>query len=106
MTMDQIMDWLSPLETQHVVNYVLDLDLIHNPWFIAGAIVFIIASLVLKWHLLLSCTLSLAGLIALVTAVHQQGTSLDNSSGSLFMFIGGGAAIIFFLIYMVFLRSE
>ena len=104
--MDQFMDWLSLFETQHVVTYVTELDLIHNPWFIAGALLFIIVSLILKWHLLLSCTLSLAGLITLVTVVHQQGTDLDKSSDSLFMFIGGGAIIVFFLIYMVFLRNE
>jgi len=106
MTMDQFMDWLSLFETKHVVNYITELDLIHNPWFIAGAVLFIIVSLLLKWHLLLSCTLSLAGMVALVTVVHQQGTDLDKSSDSLFMFIGGGAIIVFFLIYMVFLRSE
>jgi hypothetical protein len=104
--MENFMEWLGMFETKHIVGYVTELDLLHDPWFIAGAILFIVVSLFLKWHLLLSCTLSLGGMIALVTFIHQRGTSLDNSSDSLFMFIGGGGIIVFFMIYMVFLRSE
>lgn len=99
-------DWVTLLETEHIVNYIHDLNLLNNPWFIAGAIIFVVGSLMLKWHLLLTCTLSLAGMLALTSLVHQQGTDLSQSSDSLFMFIGGGAIIVFFLIYMVFMRGD
>lgn len=104
--MEESLDWVSLLETQHILDYIHDLNLLSNPWFIAAAILFVIVSLMLKWHLLLSCTLSLAGIITLTSLVHEQGTDLSQSSDSLFMFVGGGAIIVFFLIYMVFLRGE
>ncbi|MDD3800952.1 hypothetical protein [Desulfuromonas thiophila] len=104
--METLLEWLKPLETSVILDYIVALDLVHNPWFIAGALVFVVVSLYLRWHLLLSCTLSLAGLVTLVYFVHEQGTSLDRSSDGLFLFVGGGAAIVFFLIYMVFLRGD
>lgn len=100
------MDWLQHLQTREIARYVQELDLLHNVWFIIATIVFIAVSLFLKWRLLLSCTLSLAALIALATAVSNRGTSLEQSSDGLFMFIGGGAAVMFFLIYMVFMRGD
>ncbi|MCD6527589.1 MAG: hypothetical protein J7K75_11425 [Desulfuromonas sp.] len=99
-------DWIEMLSTDQILTSVHDLDLLHNNWFIAGAVLFVIVSLMMKWHMLLACTLSLTGLIVITSLVHQQGTDVSKSSDGLFIFIGGGAVIVFFLIYMVFMRGD
>lgn len=104
--MEAIIEWLKPLKTSMIIRYIADLNLLHNPWFIGGALLFILICLWLKWHLLLTCTLSLTGFVALVYLVHNTGTDLERSSDSLFIFVGGGAALVFLFIYMVFMRGD
>jgi hypothetical protein len=48
----------------------------------------------------------LTGFVALVYVVHSTGTDLERSSDSLFIFLGGGAALVFLFIYMVFMRGD
>jgi len=104
--METIIEWLKPLKTSMIIRYIADLNLLQNPWFIGGAVVFVLACLWLKWHLLLSCTLSLTGFVALVYLVHDTGTDLERSSDSLFIFLGGGVVLVFLFIYMVFMRGD
>ncbi|MDD2557566.1 MAG: hypothetical protein RBR43_00335 [Desulfuromonadaceae bacterium] len=104
--MEALIEWLKPLKTSMLIRYISDLDLLHNSWFIAGAIFFIVICLLLKWRLLLSCTLTLTGLIALVYVVHSSGTDLEHSSDSLFIFIGGGTVLVFLFVYFVFMRGD
>jgi hypothetical protein len=104
--MEAIIEWLKPLKTSMIINYIADLNLLHNPWFICGSIVFVLLCLWMKWRLLLACTLSLTGFIALVYLVFDTGTDLERSSDSLFIFVSGGAALVFLFIYLVFLRSD
>ena len=104
--MEAIIEWLKPLKTSMIINYIADLNLIHNPWFICGAILFIVICLWLKWRLLLTCVLSLTGFIALVYLVFDTGTDLEHSSDSLAIFIGGGVVLVFLFIYMVFMRND
>ena len=104
--MDAIIEWLKPLNTSMIIRYITDLDPLHNPWIIGATVVFVLVSLWLKWYLLLSCTLTLTGFIALVWLVQNIGTDLEHSSDRLFVFVGGGAALVFLFIYMVFMRSD
>ena len=104
--MEESIDWIHMLKTEQIINYVYDLDLLHNVWFILGAVLFVAVSLYMKWTLLLTTTLSLTALITIATMVSDQGTNLEKSSDGIFMFIGGGAAVMFFLIYMIFMRGD
>ncbi|MDY0213127.1 MAG: hypothetical protein RBR06_08990 [Desulfuromonadaceae bacterium] len=104
--MEAFIEWLKPLNTSTIIRYISDLNLLYNPWFIIGAVLFIAICLWLKWRLLLSCTLTLAGLIALIYFVRSSGTDLEHSSDSLFIFVGGGTALVFLFIYLVFMRGD
>jgi hypothetical protein len=104
--MEQAIDWAHLLETQQIINYINELNLLHNMWFIAGAVLFIAFSLFMKWRLLLTCTISLSALIALTSFVSGRGTDLGQSSDGLLFFVGGGAAIMLFFIYMLFMRGD
>ena len=104
--MEESLDWMHMLETKQIINCVYELDLLHNVRFILGAVLFIAVSLYMRWHLLLTTTLSLTALITIATMVTEQGTDLEKSSDGIFMFIGGGAAVMFFLIYMIFMRGD
>lgn len=104
--MEAVIEWLKPLNTSMIIRYISELNLMQNPWFIGGSLVFILTCLLLRWYLLLTCTLSLTGFIALVYLVHNTGTDLEHSSDSLFIFVGGGAVLVFLFIYMVFMRSD
>ena len=103
--MNKFMEWIKPFETKKVVAFIHQLDPLHNVTFMVIVALFIAISLFMKWRLLLSCTISLAALITLTTIISGQGTDVQNSD-SLFMFIGGGAVIMFFLIYMIFMRGD
>jgi hypothetical protein len=104
--MEALIEWLKPLKTSTIIRYISDLNLLHNPWFIAGAVLFVVVCLWLKWRLLLSCVLALTGLITLVSLVHNSGTDLERSSDSLFIFLGGGTALVFLFIYLLFMRGD
>lgn len=104
--MEESLDWIYMLKTEQIIDYAYELDLLHNVWFILGAVLFVAVSLYMKWTLLLSTTLSLTALITIATLVSDRGTNLDKSSDGIFMFIGGGAAVMFFLIYMIFMRGD
>lgn len=104
--MEEVTDWAHILQTKEIIGYINELDLLHSPWFIAGAILFVLVSLFMKWKLLLSSTISIAALIALATYVGTQGTDVSKSSDGIFVFVGGGAAIMFFFIYMTFMRGD
>jgi phosphotransferase system glucose/maltose/N-acetylglucosamine-specific IIC component len=104
--MDQSIDWMHALQTKEIVGYIQELDLLHNWLFIAAALLFVVVSLLMNWRLLLTCTISLSGLIAITAYVTARGTDLEGSSDGIFMFVGGGAAIMFFFIYMLFMRGD
>ena len=103
--MATFMNWIQQFETSKVVAYIHQLDPLHNTGFLVVVALFVLVCLFMKWRILLSCTISLAALLTLVTMVSEQGTDAQNSD-SMFMFIGGGAVIVFFLLYTVFMRGE
>ncbi len=104
--MEALIEWLKPLKTSMIINSITDLDLLRNPWFIAGAILFVVVCMWMKWRLLLSLTMAMTGIIVLLTLVQSSGTDLEHSSDSLFLFLGGGAALVFSFIYLVFMRGD
>ncbi len=104
--MEEATDWAQALQTQEIIRYINDLDLLHNPWFIGGAVLFVLISLFMKWKLLLTVAISLVALITLTTLVSAQGTDVSKSADGIFIFLGGGAAIMFFFIYMTFMRGD
>lgn len=104
--MEQATNWAQLLQTKEIIGYINELDLLHNLWFIVAALLFILISLFMKWKMLLTTTISLAALIVLATYVGNQGTDVSKSSDGIFMFVGGGAAIMFFFIYMTFMRGD
>lgn len=104
--MEESIDWAHALQTEQIIGLINKLDLLHNPWFIAAAILFVVVSLVMKWRLLLTSTICLAALISLAAYVNTQGTDISKSSDGIFVFISGGAAIMFFFVYMTFMRGD
>lgn len=104
--MEQATDWAQALQTQQIIGYINELNLLHNPWFIGGAVLFVIICLFMKWKLLLTSTVTIVALITLTTLVSAQGTDVSKSGDGIFMFLGGGAAIMFFFLYMTFMRGD
>ncbi len=104
--MAQSIDWMHVLQTKEIVGYIQELDLLHSWLFIGGAVLFVGISLLMKWRLLLTATISLSALIAMTAYISARGTDLEQSSDGIFMFVGGGAAIMFFFIYMLFMRGD
>ena len=102
---------LEKLETSNVIAYLQNLDLqelIHNPYILGGTAGLAILCLWMRWRVLLALLLSLSGFIWLLSYTLAQDTSMEGgvASDTLFVFVIGGAAIVFLTIYLLFIRSD
>jgi hypothetical protein len=104
------MQFLENFQTERVVAWMQAMkigDLIHNPFFLGGVAVVSVISLIMKWRAFLAICVGLTGFVYLISYTLQQGTQLEGlTSSSLLVFVGGGAAIIGLVIYLLFIKSE
>jgi hypothetical protein len=67
-----------------------------------------VCCLIFKWRLLLATIVGLTGLAWLINYTVEQGTEVSEGlqSNSMIFFIGGGVAIVFLMLYLVFIKEE
>jgi hypothetical protein len=110
MDFSPIAEFFGKFETGRVFEYLKDLnleELIHNPWFLGSTALLSIIALIMRWRVLLALILGLTGFAWLISYTLQQETTIGSlSSGTLLIFVGGGSAIIFLIIYLLFIRSD
>ena len=111
MDFTSVMNFLQRFETAKVIDYLTTLnlqELIRNPYFLGGTGTLAIIAFLMHWRLLLVVILSITGFIALLSYTIEQGTSLEGglANDALLVFVGGGAVIVFLVIYLLFIRSE
>lgn len=111
MDFTSVMDFLRQFETAKVLKYLETLnlqELMQNPYFLGGTAALAILAFLMRWRLLLVVILTICGFVALLSYTMQQGTSLEGglASDSLMVFVGGGAVLVFLVIYMLFIRDE
>ena len=109
--LSSFMGYLQQFETAKVLKYLETLnlqELMRNPYFLGGTGALGIVALLMRWRLLLVVILTITGFIALLSYTMEHGTSLEGglASDSLLVFIGGGAVLVFLVIYLLFIRSE
>ena len=101
---------LNFFETGWVVKRLHELNveaLIRNPAFLGGMAAVAVIALFMRWRVLLVTVLSVVGFAGLVTYTLRQGTDVANMhSDNVFVFIVAGVAIIFFVIYLLFIRGD
>ena len=107
-TMGQFLEYF---QTDRVIKVLHDLNvgaLIHNPIFLGGMAAVAIIALFMRWRVILIIVLSLVGVTGLVAYTLQQGTGLGEGmhTDNLFIFVVAGAGIIFFVIYLLFIRGD
>ncbi len=110
MDMSAIADFFRQFETGRVLAMLQDMNagaLIHNPYFLGSMGVLALIALLMHWRLLLVTILSVTGFSWLLSYTLQKGTALTGpSSDNLLVFVGGGAAIIMLVIYLLFIKTE
>jgi len=104
------LDVLKSMETKRILQYLGDMnigDLIHNPWFLGTMGALALMALFCKWRALLAIILGVTGLSWLISYTVQQGTDLQGlSNTNLYVFVAAGVAIIFVVIYLLFIRHD
>ena len=103
--------FLQHFETARVFAYLQSLDLqgmVKNPYFLIGSAAFALVCLWLRWRLLLVAIFSSVGFLWLLSYTLARGTTLDGgmSNDTLLIFVGGCTALVFLVIYVLFIRSE
>jgi hypothetical protein len=110
MDFSRVLGYLKNFETARAWQALQDLnvgELIHNPWFLGSIGVLALVSLIMRWRLLLVVLVSVTAFTWLLSYVHQRGTELDGlANETLLIFAGGGVFIIFFFIYLLFIRGD
>ncbi len=111
MDFSQAIEFIKQFETHRVMKTLETLnlqELVRNPYFLGGTGTLAIIAFLMHWRLLLTVILAITGFIALLAYTFEQGVSLDGGVGSdsLMIFVIGGAALVFLVIYMLFIRSE
>lgn len=106
-----ITEFLQRFETAKVIEYLKELDLqelMHNPYFLGGTGTLAVIAFLMRWRLLLVVILTIAGFVVLLSYILEQGTSMEGglASDSLLIFVGGGALIVFLVIYLLFIRGN
>lgn len=98
------------LETDRMLQYLAERnigELIHNPWFLGTMAALAVVALLCKWRVLLATILGVTGLAWLVSYTVQQGTELESvGNTNLLVFAGGGALIVFVMIYLLFIHHD
>ena len=110
-SVDSILGQLKELDNDHVIEFIVEMQIseyIHKPWFIGGMAALAICCLVFKWRVLLATIVGLTGLAWLVNYTVAQGTEVSEGlqSHSMLFFVGGGVAIVFLMLYLVFIKEE
>jgi hypothetical protein len=110
MDFSRVLGYLKNFDTARTWQALQDLnvgELIHNPWFLGSIGVLALVSLIMRWRLLLVVLVSVTAFTWLLSYVHQRGTELDGlANDTLLIFAGGGVFIIFFFIYLLFIRGD
>lgn len=102
---------LQNLETENIITFLGQFDLatyIRNPIFLGTMGVLAILCLFFKWRLLLSTIVGITGLAWLISYTVARGTGIDEGlrTQNLLVFVGGAVAIIFVMIYLVFIKHD
>jgi hypothetical protein len=108
---DQFLATLRNFRTEEVLRFIKETqlsELMHTPYFLGVVAVILLVCLLLKWRFLLATTIALVGFAELLAYTVAQDTSLSDgmNSESLVVFIGGSAAILAVVIYILFIKSE
>lgn len=106
-----VIEFLKQFETGKVVAYLQTVDLqamLQNPYVIGCTAVLAIIAFVLRWRMLLVSIFSVFGFIWLVAYTLEKSPSAEASlqSDTLMVFVFGATAIVFVLIYFLFIRGE
>jgi hypothetical protein len=109
--MDILFDFLRQFETAQVFSWLQSLDLnelIHNRYFLGGTAALAVIALLMRWRLLLTTLLGVAGFVALLSYTLQRGTGLDEGlhTDTLLIFVAGGVALVGAVIYFLFIRTD
>lgn len=111
MDFSTVIEFFQQFETRKVMQTLETLnlqELIRNPYFLGSTGALAIIAFLMHWRLLLTVIMAITGFIALLAYTFEQGVSLDGGVGSdsLMIFVIGGAALVFLVIYMLFIRGE
>jgi hypothetical protein len=110
MDLSLIKEFYQYLETERVMTFLEEMNLgemIFNRWFLGGLLVFAGITLYLRRYALLATVLALVGFASLVHYTLQQGSAVEGVlSETLLVFVGGGLALIFVIIYLLFIRHD
>lgn len=110
MDFSAIKEYLQYLETERVMAFLQEMnlgDLILNRWFLGGLAAFTVITLFLRRYALLATVLAVIGFASLVNYTLQQGTNVEGVlSDTLLVFVGGGLALIFAIIYLLFIKHD
>jgi uncharacterized membrane protein YgaE (UPF0421/DUF939 family) len=102
---------LSNLRSEELLQFFKESqisELMYSPYFLGVVAIIILICLIMKWRLLLATTVGIVGFAELLAYTTAHDTSLADGLGneSLIIFIGGGAAIVSIVIYLLFIKSE
>lgn len=103
-------NFLQRFETERVVALLNEMnvgDLIHNPMFLGITAALAVLALIMKWRVLLATIVSITGFVGLISYTLSKGTSLQGmTDNTLIVFVGGGIAIVFLVIYLLFIKTD
>ena len=102
---------LKNFETENVVATLRNLDLmalVHSPYFLGGTTLLAVICLTMRWRLLLATVIGISGFVWLLSYTLARDTSLEGgmTNDTLMIFVGGGAGLVFLVIYLLFIRGE
>ncbi len=110
MDLSLIKEFYQYLETERVMAFLKEGnlgELIFNRWFLVGLLVFIGVTVYLRRYVLLATVLALVGFASLVDYTLKRGTAVEGIlSETLLVFVGGGLALTFVIIYLLFIRHD
>jgi hypothetical protein len=111
MSTNSFSKFLQNFETANVLAYLQSLELqqlVQSPYFLSGTVVLAIICLIMRWRVLLVAVLSISGFVWLLSYTMARGASLESGGGNetLLIFVGGGAVLVFLVIYLLFIRGE
>jgi hypothetical protein len=103
--------FLENFETGRILAYLQNLELqqlVQSPYFLGGTAALAILCLLMRWRVLLGILLSISGFVWLLSYTLARDVSLEGGIGNetLLIFVGGGAALVFLVIYLLFIRGE
>jgi hypothetical protein len=111
MDLNTVIEFLKQFETKKVLSYLGTLnlqELVKNPYFLGGTGLMAVIAFLMRWRLLLVVILSIAGVVYMLAYMATHGTSVEGGGGteSLFVFVVIGSAIVFLIIYFLFIRHD